>query len=92
MRPRTTPRFIEPASVEIGDYIRVSWSAQGIDHTRTAVVYRRIDDGELRGFFTQEGTEIMSWVPGGKNARVTLLNRPQKLDTMQALFDLEHIA
>lgn len=86
MPKRTVPRFIDPANIQIGDVIRVSWEAQGIQHTRTARVYRRIDDGPVRELYTAEGTQIMSWTPGGKNARVTLLEvMPQQTETLDDL-------
>lgn len=89
-KTRTQPRYIEPANVDVGDLIRVEWSAQGIEHTRTARVHRRIDDGELRGFYTAEGTEIMHWVPGNRrNAKVILLEKPEKVDSMVTLIGLD---
>lgn len=82
------PRFINPASVEIGDLIKVAWSAGGIEHTRTARVYRRIDDGAVRAFFTREGVEIMHWLPEqDKKVRITLIEKAKVKETMLSIFE-----
>lgn len=87
--PVDSPIYINPASVEIGDLIRVAWNAGGIAHTRTARVHRRIDHGDVRAFFTAEGTEIMHWLPeADKKVRITLLEKAQPVETMATLFDL----
>lgn len=74
--------------MDIGDLIRVAWTADGIEHTRTARVYRRLDDGELRVFYTQQGTEIMHWVPGNpRNAKVVLIEKSAEVESLEALFE-----
>lgn len=68
------PRFIDPANIETGDTIRVAWRNGGVEHARTAKVYRRIDEGPLTVFYTDEGYEIFHWIPGGpREVKVTLL-------------------
>lgn len=73
-RGKTLPRYENPASVEVGDTIRVAWKAQDVEMTRTGKVFRIIDMGQLTGFYTENGVEIFRWsVAGDFQPRVTLL-------------------
>jgi len=87
------PRYTEPASVEVGDTIRVTWHDKGIEHIRIATVWRRLDDGDVRAFFTEAGAEIMHWIPGDRrNAKVVLMNRPERIDSLTELLGMEELA
>lgn len=73
-RHKGLPRYENPASVEVGDTIRVAWKTGDIEHTRTAKVYRKVDDGPYDIFFTEDGHEIFRWMVSGKfQPRITLL-------------------
>lgn len=88
-RTRTSdlPRYIDPANIENGDVVRVAWTNGGVEHTRTARVYRRVDEGPLSVFYTEEGYEIFHWTPGApRQHRVTLLSKEAPKHT--SLFDV----
>ena len=90
MSPRKMPpvRYINPSCVDIGDLIRVAWSAGGIEHTRTARVYRKIREGGVEAFYTQEGTEIMHWIASAdKKVRITLIEKAKAAESMLSLFE-----
>ena len=87
-RVNSLPKFIDPANIENGDVIRVAWSNGGVEHARTARVHRRVDEGPLSVFYTEEGYEIFHWTPGGpRPVRVTLLEM-QKIEQTSTLIDL----
>lgn len=73
-RGKTLPRYENPASVEVGDTIRVAWKVGDVEMTRTGKVRRIVDMGQLLGFYTDAGHEIFRWsVAGEFQPRVTLL-------------------
>lgn len=86
MSPRKAlplPRFINPANVDIGDVVRVSWEAGGILHTRTARVYRKVDEGGYQMLYNEEGYEIMHWSAAtDKKVRVTLIAKAEAQHSM----------
>lgn len=93
-RGRTLPRYENPASVEAGDTIRVAWKVGGVEHTRTAKVYRILNDGPVRIFFTEDGQEIFRWlVTGHFQPRVTLLAVEELTSSVELLTiaDLERL-
>lgn len=67
------PRFVNPASVDIGDIIRVTWTVGDIEHTRTG----KVDQIERRFgwiYYSPEGHEIAHVRrDSGAKVRVTLL-------------------
>lgn len=67
------PRFIDPASIAIGDMIRITWTVGAVEHTRTAIVADRQYEGPDRVLTAKDGQEIMRWHPAHKHGRVTLL-------------------
>jgi len=87
----TLPRFINPASIDVGDVIRVSWRAGGVEHARTARVHRRVDEGATSVFFTEEGYEIFHWVPGVNHVRVTLIEVAKRQPSTLTIFDFVEI-
>jgi len=82
------PRFITPASINIGDTIKVEWETPDVTHTRTGVVAKREYDGHMRVYTTKNGTELFRWHPSHKEHKITLLAIAKSADTQQALFDL----
>ena len=40
MKTLPLPRFVDPASVDEGDTIRVTWKVGDVEHTRTGTVAR----------------------------------------------------
>jgi len=86
MSRNTLPRYIEPASIELGDFIRVVWVSGDIEHTRTAHVAKREYEGQMRVLYTRDGQEIFRWLPGLKNVRVTLLDKVRPLT--QSMLDM----
>lgn len=70
------PRFINPASIEIGDTIRVAWSVDDVKMTREGKVAKRDYEGSDRVLTTASGVEILRWHPDYlKRVRVTLLSK-----------------
>lgn len=76
------PRYITPASIDVGDTIRATWKVGDIEHSRTA----RIADINDRVFFATDGQEVFRWNPEAK-IRVTLLAKAET-DTRVPLFDV----
>lgn len=90
-RSKSLPRYENPASVEVGDTIRVAWSAGGVEHTRTGRVHRIIEEGPVLLFVTREGHEIFHWMVAGTwQPKVTLLAVEQTFEHLELpLDDLE---
>lgn len=76
------PRYITPASIDVGDTIRATWKVGDVEHSRTA----RITHIHDRVFFAADGQEVFRWNPASK-IRVTLLAKAE-IDTRVALFDV----
>jgi hypothetical protein len=69
-------RYITPASIEIGDTVRVTWKVGDIEHSRVAKIAKRDYEGSMRVFFTRDGSELFRWHPAyNKEYTVTLLDR-----------------
>lgn len=71
MARKADPRYITPASIDVGDTIRVAWKVGEIEHSRVAKVTRIHN----RCFYAPDGQEIFRWEPEAKRVRVTLLSK-----------------
>jgi len=80
------PRYIVASNIEIGDLIRVQWKEGGITHTRTARVAKREYDGNVRVLSNLEGHEILRYVPGVKEHKITLIDKTAPIP--EPLFNL----
>lgn len=79
-------RYITPASIEIGDTIRVTWKTGDITHSRAAKVSAREYEGSMRVFTAEDGQEILRWHPSYNAQKVTLLDRaPRPQETLAGL-------
>ena len=82
MKTLPLPRFVEPASIDEGDTIRVVWKVGDVEHSRTGKVGRIIHDNCYRTFVSPDGNEIVRF---GRNTRLrfTLLAEapPKKQET-----------
>lgn len=88
MRKLPHVRYINAASVEIGDTVKVSWKTDDVEHTRVGIVAKRDYEGGMRVFYSPKGIEIFRWHPAhDKEYRVTLLNR---VEHPQEMLDFEH--
>jgi hypothetical protein len=67
------PRFIEPASIDIGDTVRASWKVGDVEHTRTGVVGSIEAVALQRVVYSKSGEEIYRYLIGSRKLRVTLL-------------------
>lgn len=74
MRTLPLPRYVDAASVDEGDTIRVTWKVGDVEHTRTGKVARILNDHgkRSRSFITADGNEIVHWTPDSR-VRFTLL-------------------
>ena len=88
MRTLPLPRYIEPASVDEGDTVRVTWRADDIEITRTGKVDRIRDTRAGKVFYTPNGNELFTF-QAGRNARVTLLATSDK--PQPTLFDMHEV-
>lgn len=79
------PRFIDPASIDIGDTVRVAWEVEDILISRTGTVARREYEGGMRVLYTKGDAEIFRWHPNHK-VKVTLLEKAKPTHTMLDLF------
>ena len=68
MKTLPLPRFVDPASVDEGDTIRVTWKVGDVEHTRTGTV-ARIERRYGWIYITPEGNEI-AHVQRNTNTRV----------------------
>lgn len=84
---RKLPRRIDPANIRIGDVIRATSKSGDIEHSKLARVGSREYRGSERVYYSPEGHEIFTWVPGRKVYTVTLIKESDMLaDTPLALF------
>lgn len=86
MRTLPLPRFVDAASVDEGDTIRVTWSVGDIEHTRTAKVGRIVNDRFSKQFLSPQGNEICRTGHGSK-LRFTLVAEHEA--PAEALFEME---
>jgi hypothetical protein len=70
-RGKPDPRFITPASIDVGDTIRVTWKVGEVEHSRVAKISHIHD----RTFFAPDGQEVFRWEPSNRKVRVTLLDK-----------------
>ena len=67
------PRNITPASIQIGDTIRVTVTVGDAQRSITGTVAKREYQGAERVYTTAEGVELCVWHPEHKAPSVTLL-------------------
>lgn len=85
----TLPRYISPASIAIGDTVKVSWEIDDIEHTRSGTIVERQYEGSMRVFTTLSGAELFRWHPTHKEFKVTLLSEAKnKTQEMLELFQI----
>ena len=85
MRTLQLPRYIEPASVDEGDTVRIVWRIDDVEISRTGRVDRVRDTLAGKVFYTPNGNELFTF-QAGRNARVTLLATNET--PQPALFDM----
>lgn len=72
------PRYVDPASVDEGDTIRVTWKVGDVEHTRTGKVGAIHDSlgTPVKVFVTPQGNEIARVTPENRSrVKVTLLEK-----------------
>lgn len=85
------PRFIDPASVDEGDSIRVTWKVGDVEHTRTGTVHR-IERRYGWIYITEQGNEIAHVQRNtAKRVRVTLLAEGDK-SKPEPMFEMGELA
>lgn len=88
MKTLPLPRYVDPASVDEGDTIRVTWKVGDVEHTRTG----RVDRIERRYgwiYITPEGNEIAHIQRNNRaRVRVTLLEESSDKGKPEPLFDV----
>lgn len=85
MLPRS--RRANPENVDIGDTVKFTYIHKDALISVQGTVYRRIDDGNIRKYYTQEGIMLMYWEPG--KGRGSFVEMVHKAETEQAtLFEL----
>ena len=72
------PRFIEAASVDEGDVIRVAWKVGDVTHTREGTVARIVNGQLTKQFISPDGNMIAELRPSTGKVRVTLLSEGEK--------------
>lgn len=88
MRKLPDVRYIKPENVEIGDTIlAISHEQYGVEIMRKGIVASREHEGSDRVYYTKEGAVIMRWNMSLKPRRVTLLHRPEPVETMLEMFE-----
>lgn len=68
-------RYIDPASIDVGDTIRASSVVGDLKIEKVGVVHRILFDGPIRVIVTRDGQEITRWQHGVKHDRITLLDK-----------------
>lgn len=89
MRTLPLPRYVEAASVDEGDTIRVTWKVGDIEHTRTAKVGRIVHDRFSKQFLSPQGNEICRTGHNTK-LRFTLVAEHEAPAEQLSLFDPEY--
>lgn len=89
MKTLPLPRFVEPASIDEGDTIRVTWKVLDVEHSRTAKVGRIIDEGPYKMIVSPEGQEIVRFNRQTK-LRFTLLAEASPTKS-EPLFEMENV-
>ena len=56
-------RFLNPASIEVGDTVRTTWKTGDIEHSRVGRIAKREYDNSMRVFLTHDGQELFRWHP-----------------------------
>lgn len=72
------PRYVEPASVDEGDVIRVTWKVGDVTHTREGKVGRIVNGKLTRQFISPDGNMIAELGYQKPRVRVTLLAEGEK--------------
>lgn len=86
------PRYVDAASIDEGDVIRVVWKLGDVEHTRAGKVAAIHHEAgkRTRMFVTASGNEIARYDPNaGIKLRFTLLAEHEA--PQAALFDLETV-
>lgn len=76
-RKLPVPRYVNPASIDVGDVIRITWKEGDVEHTLSGEV------GAIHGrtLSTSQGLHLLTWVPGKMSYRVTLLAKAEAAQT-----------
>lgn len=76
-RKLPTPRYVNPASIDLGDVIRVTWKEADVEYTLSGEV------GAIHGrtLSTPQGAHLLTWEPGKMGYRVTLLAKAEAPQT-----------
>ena len=91
MKTLPLPRFVDPASVDEGDTIRVTWKVGDVEHTRTGTV-ARIERRYGWIYITEQGNEIAHVQRStNKRVRVTLLAEADK-SKPEPMFEIGELA
>lgn len=77
-RRKPEPRYITPASIQLGDVVKARIVDGAITVEKTAVVVSRDYLGSMRVFSASDGQEIFRWHPEHGEQRVTLLERKEE--------------
>ena len=72
------PRYVEAASVDEGDTIRVTWKVGDVTHSREGTVGRIVNGQVTKQFISPDGNMIAELTPSVKKVRVTLLAEAEK--------------
>ena len=87
MRTLPLPRYVEAASIDEGDTIRVTWKVLDVEHSRTAKVGRVIDEGPYKLIVSPEGQEIARFDRQAKLRFTLLAEAPAR--NPEPLFEME---
>lgn len=81
------PRYVEAASVDEGDTIRVTWKVGDVTHSREGTVARIVNGQVTKQFISRDGNMIAEITPSVKKVRVTLLAEAVKV-VQEPLFEM----
>lgn len=88
MKTLPLPRYVEPASIDEGDTIRVTWKVDDVEITRMAKVARIREDERGRVFYSPNGNEICAVARSNpRKLRFTLLAEAPPT-RQEALFEI----
>jgi len=91
MKTLPLPRYVEPASIDEGDTIRVTWKVDDVEISRTAKVDRIREDSRGKVFYSPNGNEICSVSRDNpRRIRFTLLAEAPA-PKPEPLFDMEGV-